>query len=188
MNENTKQWLFVHALSGGWWLKLTSDEDIIRYIKATNDRYDSALCKAVHEPIESMSLEDRIKAQLNGDRNYMFLQAATVMAQKHNTTLYSGFEHMQTEFGMALHRDISENGQTFVNCAGGKTFSLDYDQFVWRDDLVFPNYTMADIQIKRFEGGQHYYVYVGDTQLRMGDRLKWNTYNEAYDFAVAVVG
>jgi hypothetical protein len=47
-----KKWQFVHDVRGGWWLRLTSDEDIIRYIKATNDRYDVALCKAVHEPIE----------------------------------------------------------------------------------------------------------------------------------------
>lgn len=187
MSENMKKWQFVHDVRGGWWLRLTSDEDIIRYIKATNDRYDGALCKAVHEPIEKMSLEDRIKAQLSGDKDYMFLQAGMVMAQKCNTTLYGGFERLQTEFGMALHRDIEENGETFVNRVGGKTFSLNYDQFVWRENLVFPNYTVADIRIKQFDGGKHYYAYVGDIQLRNGDKLKWDTHNEAYDFAIAIV-
>lgn len=188
MGENIKKWQFVHDIRGGWWLRLTSDEDIVRYIKATNDRYDGALCKAIHEPIEKMSLEDRIKAQLNGDRDFMFLQAGTLMAQKCSTTLYGGFERLQTEFGMALHRDVVENGETFVNRVGGKTFSLDYDQFVWRDNLVFPDYAIADIRIKQFEGGKHYYAYVGDTQLRNGDELKWDTYNEAYNLAVAIVG
>lgn len=187
MSDVLAKWLFVHAVQGGWWLKLTSDDDIINYIKATNDRYDGAMCKAVHEPIEKMSLEDRIKASLSGDRNYMLLQAGMVMAQKYNTTLYSGFEHLQTEFGMALHRDIAENGETFVNRVGGKTFSLEYDQFVWRKDLVFPDYTIADIRIKQFSGGQHHYAYIGDTQLRDGDKLKWDSYKEAYDFAVSVV-
>lgn len=187
MNETPKKWQFVHDIRGGWWLRLTSDEDIIRYIKATNDRYDGALCKAVHEPIEKMSLEDRIKAQINGDRDYMNLQAAMIMARKCNTTLYGGFERMQTEFGMALHRDIEQNGETFVNRVGGKTFSLKYDQFVWRENLVFPNYTISDIRIKQFDGGQHYYAYVGDTQIRDGDKLKWNSFKEAYDIAIAIV-
>lgn len=187
MNEN-KKWQFVHKVNGGWWLRLTSDEDVIRYIKATNDRYDGALYKAVHEPIEKMSLEDRIKAQLSGDKNYMLLQAGMVMAQKYNTTLYSGFEHLQTEYGMVLHKDILENGETFVNPVGGKTFSLKYDQFVWRDNLVFPNYTLEDIRIKQFDGGKHYYAYVGDVQLRNGEMLKWDSYNDAYNFASAVVG
>ncbi len=60
----SEKWQFVHDVRGGWWLRLTSDEDIVRYIKATNDRYDGAMCKAVHSPIESMSLEERIKAQI----------------------------------------------------------------------------------------------------------------------------
>lgn len=187
MSESIKKWQFVHDVRGGWWLRLTSDDDIIRYIKATNNRYDGAFCKAVHKPIEKMSLEDRIKAQLNGDKDYILLEAGMVMAQRCNTTLYGGFERLQTEFGMALHRDIVENGETFVNHVGGKTFSLDYDQFVWRKDLVFPDYTIADIRIKQFEKGEHYYAYVGDTQLRDGDKLKWNSYNEAYNFALAVI-
>lgn len=181
------KWQFVRHVRGGWWIRLTSDEDVIRYIKATNDRYDGALCKAVHEPIKKMSLEDRIRAQLSGDKDYMFLQAGMVMGQKYNTTLYGGFERLQIEFGMVLHRDIEENGEVFVNHVGGKTFSLDYDQFVWRKNLVFPNYTVADIRIKQFDGGEHYYAYVGDTQLRDGDKLKWNTYKEAYDFAIAII-
>ena len=88
---------------------------------------------------------------------------------------------------MALHRDVMENGETFVNPVGGKTFSLDYDQFVWRSHLVFPNYSVNDIRIKQFKGGFHFYAYLGDTQLRDGEKLKWSSYREAYDFAVAVV-
>lgn len=183
----SEKWQFVHDVRGGWWLRLTSDEDIVRYIKATNDRYDGAMCKAVHSPIESMSLEERIKAQINGDRNYILLQAGTIMAQKCNATLYGAFEKLQTEFGMALHRDVAENGETFVNPVGGKTFSLKYDQFVWRSHLAFPDYSKKDIRIKRFDGGAHFYAYLGDTQLRDGEKLKWDTYSEAYDFASAVV-
>lgn len=95
---------------------------------------------------------------------------------------------MQTEFGMTLHKDIVKNGETFVNPVGGKTFSLEYDQFVWRNNLVFPDYNVSDIRVKQFDGGTHFYVYVGDTQLRNGDNLKWNSYKEAYDFAVSIVG
>lgn len=184
-----RKWQFVHSTSGGWWLRLSSDEDIIRYIQATNDRYDGALCMAVHNPLNKMSLEDRISAMLDPDsrKDLMQLQAATIMAQRCNTTLYGGFERMQTEFGMALHRDIEENGETFVNRVGGKTFALDFDQFVWRENLVFPSYKLSDIRIKQFPGGEHYYAYVGDVQIRQGDILKWGSYSEAYDYAKYVV-
>lgn len=145
------------------------------------------MCKAVHSPLEFMSLEERIKAEQSGERNYKLLQAGMIMARKSNTTLYGAFESLQVEFGMALHRDVMENGETFINPVGGKTFSLEYDQFVWRRHLAFPNYSVNDIRIKQFEGGSHFYAYLGDTQLRDGEKLKWSTYGEAYDFAVAVV-
>ena len=174
-----EKWQFVHDVRGGWWLRLTNDEDIVRYIQATNDRYDGAMCKAVHSPLEFMSLEERIKAEQSGERNYKLLQAGMIMARKSNTTLYGAFESLQVEFGM--------NGETFINPVGGKTFSLEYDQFVWRRHLAFPNYSVNDIRIKQFEGGSHFYAYLGDTQLRDGEKLKWSTYGEAYDFAVAVV-
>ena len=183
-----KKWQFVHAVEDGWWLRLANDNDVIDYIKATNNRYDTALCKAIYNPIKKMSLEERIEASINGDKNYKLLQAGMIMAQKYNTTLYGGFEHLQIEFGMVLHKDIKENGETFVNCVGGKTYSLKYDQFVWRKELVFPNYTVNDIRIEKFRCGSHFYAYIGDTQLRDRDKLKWNTYQEAYDFAINVVG
>ena len=131
----SKKYQFVHEVNGGWWLRLTSDDDIVRYIRDTNDRYDGAMCQAVHNPIEKMSLEDRIKAQLSGDRNYMLLQAGMIMAQKYNTTLYSGFEHLQTEFGMTLHKDIVKNGKRLLILLVEKHFLLNmislYGEIIW---------------------------------------------------------
>ena len=40
----------------------------------------------------------------------------------------------------------------------------------------------------KIDKGQHYYAYVGDMQVRGGDVLKWNTYDEAYIRACALVG
>ena len=163
----------------------------IRFGKTSSwqcDRYCMELGgKAVQSPLKSMSLEERIKAEQSGDRNYKLLQAGMIMAQKCNTTLYGAFKSLQVEFGMALHQDVMENGEIFVNPVGRKTFSLDYDQFVWRSHLAFPDYSVNDIRIKQFEGGTHFYAYLGDAQLRDGEKLKWNTYGEAYDFAAAVV-
>lgn len=40
----------------------------------------------------------------------------------------------------------------------------------------------------KIDKGQHYYAYVGDMQVRDGDVLKWNTYDEASIRACALVG
>ncbi len=53
-------------------------------------------------------------------------------------------------------------------------------QFCRRKSLVFPNFKKSDIRIRKYDYGSHYYAFVGDMQVRDGDKLKWNTYEEAY--------
>lgn len=45
-----------------------------------------------------------------------------------------------------------------------------------------------DIRIKQFNGGQHWYAYIGDMQIRDGNQLKWNTKEAAQAAAEAMVG
>lgn len=47
--------------------------------------------------------------------------------------------------------------------------------------------SILDICISQFTGGTHYYAYVGDMQIREGENLKWNSYEEAYKKACEVV-
>jgi hypothetical protein len=51
---------------------------------------------------------------------------------------------------------------------------------VRRANIDFPKYHEQDIHIARFPDGQHYYAYIGDMQVRDGDILKWDTYDEAF--------
>ena len=41
--------------------------------------------------------------------------------------------------------------------------------------------------MKQFPGGEHYYAYIGDMQVRDGDTLKWNSYQEAYEMALSLL-
>lgn len=52
------------------------------------------------------------------------------------------------------------------------------------NDLIFPNYTEKDIRIKKWEGGKHFYAYVGMFSVIdwKGD-MKWNTEKEAMEKA-----
>ena len=60
-------------------------------------------------------------------------------------------------------------------------------QFCRRKQLVFPHFRREDIRIKQFNGGRHWYAYVGDMQIRDGDQLKWNTKEAAQAAAEAMV-
>ena len=74
-----------------------------------------------------------------------------------------------------------------INPAGGHTHGIETAQFCWRKQLVFPDFKKEDIRVRKFNGGQHWYAYIGDMQVRDGDRLKWNTQEAARAAAEALV-
>ena len=79
-------------------------------------------------------------------------------------------------------RDLQERGAIYINRLGGYHGDSTQEKlpFVHRDKLVFPNFKENEIRIKQFPNGEHWYAYIDDVQVRDGDTLKWNTYEEAY--------
>lgn len=50
-----------------------------------------------------------------------------------------------------------------------------------------PSFKREEIRVKQFKGGQHWYAYIGDMQIRDGDQLKWNAQEAAQAAAEALV-
>lgn len=192
------EYLFVFT-NGGWWLKIDSVEKLIDYHKQTSSKFNGAweLFSQLYEEagdvnkimdvVASYPPEKRFKLMLT--REFKYVQAAIMEAESMGGTanIFDGFRALNMEIGAKELRDIREYGATYINCVGGSTFGLDYTQFCRRKNLVFPSFQKSDIRVKRFKGGEHYYAYVGDMQVRDGDTLKWNSYQEAYDRAMEVV-
>jgi hypothetical protein len=110
-----------------------------------------------------------------------------MQAQNVGGTIFDGFRCLNIEIGFAEMETLREYGTVFINCVGGHTHGIEYDQFCRRKALVFPNYKPEDIRIKQFDGGNHWYVYIGDMQMRHGDQLKWNTYKQAREAAEELI-
>lgn len=169
------EWLFVY--DGGWWLKITDVKQLTEYHKRTDGkRYEGALMmyKDGKRP-ENMSLEERIRASMEGNRSFMLMQAAIIQAQNMEGTFLDGIRGLNMEAGMKELKDIREYGAVYINPVGGSTFSVDYTQFCRRKELIFPDFRKEDIRVKQFRGGSHWYAYIGDMQVRNGEELKWNT-------------
>lgn len=184
------EYLFVFA-NGGWWLKLDSIEKLTDYHQKTGTgKFENALLMYLNEGspeeiLEKLSLEGRIEKMNN--RDFKYLQGAVMQAEKNHGSIIDGFRWLNMEIGMNQMEDIRKYGAVYLNSVGGHTFLLNYTQFCRRKELVFPNYSKKDIRIKRFEGGFHYYAHIGDLEVRDGERMKWDNYEDAYAMALSIL-
>lgn len=121
------------------------------------------------------------------DKDFKILLGAVMQAEKNELSILGGFRSLNIEIGLGQMRTMEEYGAIYINCVGGYTFGLNYNQFCRRKELVYPDFKASDIRIKQFQGGEHYYAYVGDIQVRDGEIFKWNSYKEAYDKALEVI-
>lgn len=189
-NEKKNEYLFVYG-NGGWWLKLTNVDQLTDYHKKVDgDRYGEAFLMYLHQGhpndiLEKLTLHERIEKM--NDIHFRRLQAAVIQAEMGEGTILDGFRWLNLEVGMKELSDIKKYGAVYVNRVGGSTAELEYTQFCRRKELVFPDFKISDIRIKKFNGGNHYYAYIGDMQVRNGHLQKWNTYEEAYRIAEAIV-
>lgn len=186
MNE----FIFVHS-NGGWWLKLTDVDQVAYYHKNTmptklGNAFELYL-RHGHplDMFENTPLEDRIALYNNPD--FKMLQAACIMAEKAGSSIYEGFQLLSVELGMTKFQVLKDYGAVYINRVGGHTFSLEYDNFCCMKKLVWPDFTESDIRIKKFEGGSHYYAFVGNVEVRKGDSVKWNTYKRAHEAALELI-
>lgn len=194
MGEKAIEHLFVHD-GRQWWLKLTEADQIADYHKKTaGSRYEGAINlyrklrqegREWHNLFDGMELQERIKMMESKDFKYM--QCAIIKAQQVEGTIFDGFRCLNMEIGMAQLDNIRQYGAGFINPAGGHTHGVETVQFCRRKQLVFPDFKKEDIRVRKFNGGQHWYAYIGDMQVRDGDRLKWNTQEAARAAAEALV-
>ena len=189
------EYLFVWSKNGGWYLKIDSIEKLTDYYERTlQGKYDGAIqlyTSALSEKKEDESVLDYFmhkplqeRIALMSSKDFQFMYAAIMKAgQQEGATFLDGFRFINFEMAESDMKDIKERGAVYFNPVGGKTYGVEYNMFVHRKNLVFPCYGEQDIRISQFEGGTHYYAYIGDAQIRKNDTTKWHTFEEAYEQA-----
>ena len=178
---------YVFVFDGGWWLKIDSIEKLADYHKKIGaGKFEEAFLLYLREGRpENMPLEERIKRA--NDRDFKYLQAAIMQAEKIEGSILDGFRCLNLEIGMNQMRNIREHGAVYINRVGGHTFSVEYTQFCRREEPVFPDFKEEDIRILKYPYGCHWYAYIGDMQVRSRDGMKWNTYDAAKQAAMRIL-
>lgn len=177
------EWLFVLKDKGtsnqGWWLKLTNADELLAYYEAT-----------MHSREESVLEEYLAKREEEYPRYSNLTQAVVMNASKKRMNIFDAIRDLRLMVASQQLESIHKYGAIYVNSLGGYHSAYEgepkYD-FVRRDKLVYPDFKAEDIRIKQFKGGEHYYAYIGDMQVRDGDILKWDSYDNAYKKALEMV-
>ncbi len=175
MDDSLKveEYLFVYK-NGGWWLRINEPKQLFDYYEKTDSRWSDGFYNLItskefgNGENHANSLAYAI-GTYGANRKLNAIEAT----QSFRVAVLSN----QLDVLLKYHEIyINRNGGYHPNTSGRK----DYSQFVRRKRLIFPEYKESDIRIKQFTGGEHWYAYIGDLQIKDGDIIKWNTYEEAY--------
>ena len=160
-----------------WYIKLETISEILEYLKIKND-YDTE--KALYSYLQCSKL---------GHQSDKIASYVSVLASIKGESFIDCLGCIMTQRMEVMFRLLEDYGQVCINMVGGMngfgfgTPSLKNETIIYRENYAFPNYSEKDIRVKKWDGGTHYYAYVGDFQVKDGDVLKWNTKDEAMRMA-----
>lgn len=156
-----------------WMLVLESIEQLIDYHEKTMAAQIPATWKNLDEVSEH-------RAHINTSLGMMINFSSEAAEGKKSliklTSLIGGkiFE--------AKAKGILNTGKIYINKNGGyfphsKDITVLEETFI--EELIFPQYTLNDIYVKQWDGGTHWYAYVGGNPVEIDGENKWNTEEEA---------
>ena len=161
----------------GWWLKISTIEELGDYYMKTNQRWGDCLSEYMHHAKE-----------YNENGNYTIfsplLQAIVMFGERRKMNIFdaiNGFKLMA--FSQQCEALRNSEYLVFNKVGGYHCGPVNHSQFVTRKTFTWPDFKEHDIRVTQFPGGAHYYVRIGDMELHESNSIKWDTYDEAYAVA-----
>lgn len=166
---------FIYNKNDGWLLKITTLEQLLEYWKYFDEIMEQAIVsmKETKEFGNKYRHANDIEALIG---SFSSLRFSTYEDTKNSILL---------DLRKAQYNSFVEDKVIYINKNHGwNSIEKDVEQFVHKNIIEFPkSLKNGKINIKKFPLGNHYYLYIDDIQIRDGNKLKWNTYEEAENFA-----
>ena len=164
-----------------WMLVIESVEQLLHY-------HESVMTTQIPNAWENLIAVQEGKAHLNSTMSMLINFQAE--ATEPGKSLIELTTIASNKIFNAKYDAIVNSGKIYVNKNGGFfPHSEDVtvlDEIILEDErLIFPQYSEKDIRIKKWDGGKHYYAFVGDFEVEMHGLKKWNTEQKAMDMAKA---
>ena len=180
-----KKWKFINN-GTGWWLQITDINQLILYLEKTNHRFGDAMMNVVHACNNNKC--QHYTNQLDSYLELLYRNSGKSLIETANNLM---FKYAETCYSL-----LKEKGFININKLGGCNNDLYTNAvIVYKEKCIFPDYTEKNIKIKTWELEDkkmgnfrsnykyHYYAYIDNIQIKDGNKEKWDTYQEAYDFA-----
>lgn len=187
---------FVFDKSINLWLyKASSSDEVLPFIEMVKDtRVSGALDlywslmkdnpnKDIRGILEDMPTGERHNLMITKATDFNIMLAIIMQAENYGGTFFDGIRHFNIEWGYAILERLKKDKAVYFNAQGGMISNPEVSAFFHNSSLVFPDWSERDIRVKQFEGGKHYYAYIGTIQVRDGDTLKWDTSQQAWEAA-----
>ena len=168
---------FVYK-NGGWWLMIRTIDELVDYNEKTS------ISNPIINGLKSLITKGFDKVDHYNAAEYLI----RLHAESNNTGICQATEDLLCQKTNAQIKCLVKGNNIYINRNGGWNYGKnDFSQWFDSDKMIFPDFTKNDIKIEQFHNGEHYYAYINSMQVRDGDILKWNTYEEAYNKALEYV-
>lgn len=164
---------FIHN-GQGWWIQISNPQELVDYFN-----------------VEWKRRAEKAKAEYgrtNGGKLYHYsdtlANTCDVLARQRFITFDECLDDMRHDTFKTMYRALCEGENVYINSNGGYNFQQKICKTLMKDNFDFPAFTLSDIHIKKWPGGNHYYAYAGNKQVVIGDKVKWNTQKAAEDAAL----
>lgn len=179
------KWKFFYN-GEGWWLKITSFDQLLRYVEETSGRFGTAM----------LDVADHRAKNIEGHYTDHLSDVIDSLHRFSNESLIETTMRLSMMAGDVYLKILHNDGFININRYGGCN-SIDWPEKLveLRDRLVFPETQRKNVEIKTFENAEskygecrehyqyHWYVYIDGVQVKDGDKSKFDTKEEAELFA-----
>lgn len=167
--------------SQGWWLKISTIDELGNYYMKTSERWADCLSEFMYHATDFNKTGDYSQFS-------QLLQAIVLFGEKRKLTIMDAITQFKLMCFSQQCEVLRNCDYIVVNKVGGyHRGPVKHSQFVTRKTFTWPDFKESDIRITQFSGGEHYYVRIGDMELHESDNIKWNTYDEAYAVAMRYI-
>ena len=167
---------------GGWWLKI----DTLECLLAWHEHHNGTYGRAFQNILYGKEFNSQMPDHGPNPKEMPLSQAIWYHAANRGISPIQSVMDISSTI-LSSQVDALRSGPIYVNDNGGWCPHLPAPvvAFADRDGFSFPSYGRSDIRVTKFPGGEHYYAHVGAVEVRDGDVIKWPTYREAYEHALA---